>query len=197
MDSEPRKTGIGILGDIPWGTHFCQFYRTKQDLTDILVPYFKAGLESNEFCIWVTAEPLDEKEAEAALRQAVPDLDRYLNTGQIEIIPHTEWYLKGGEFDQQRVLDGWIEKLNSALAKGYEGLRLTGNISWLEQSDWSTFTEYEQAVNEVIGGCRMIAVCTYSLAKCGASDIVEVIANHEFALIKREGQWSVIESSEN
>jgi hypothetical protein len=46
-----RKTGIDILGDVPWGTHFCLFYKTKEDLFDILVPYFKAGLESNEFCI--------------------------------------------------------------------------------------------------------------------------------------------------
>ncbi len=28
-----------------WGIHFCQFYQTKEDLMDILVPYFKAGLE--------------------------------------------------------------------------------------------------------------------------------------------------------
>lgn len=36
-----RKMGIEIIGDVPWGTHFCQFYKTRQDLIDILVPYFK------------------------------------------------------------------------------------------------------------------------------------------------------------
>lgn len=53
-----RKTGIDILGDVPWGTHFCLFYKTKEDLCDILVPYFKAGLENNEFCMWVCWEYL-------------------------------------------------------------------------------------------------------------------------------------------
>jgi len=48
---EKRKSGIDILGDVPWGTHLCQFYHTKEDLIDILVPYFKAGLENNEFCM--------------------------------------------------------------------------------------------------------------------------------------------------
>ena len=43
-----RRTGIETIGDIPWGSHFCQFYRTRQDLTDILVPYFKQGLQDNE-----------------------------------------------------------------------------------------------------------------------------------------------------
>lgn len=37
---ELRKFGIDIVGDVAWGTHFCQFYQTKQDLIDILVPYF-------------------------------------------------------------------------------------------------------------------------------------------------------------
>lgn len=51
-----RKTEIDVVGDAPWGTHFCLFYQTKEDLIDILVPYFKAGLENNEFCMWVTSE---------------------------------------------------------------------------------------------------------------------------------------------
>jgi hypothetical protein len=75
MDNHVRDTGIDVLGHVPWGTHFCQFYQTKQDLVGILVPYFKAGLEQNEFCMWVTAEPLNTGEAEAALREAVPDLE--------------------------------------------------------------------------------------------------------------------------
>jgi hypothetical protein len=63
MAEEIRKTGIDLLGEVPWGTHLCQFYQTKKDLIDILVPYFKAGLESNEFCMWITAEPLSAQEA--------------------------------------------------------------------------------------------------------------------------------------
>jgi len=58
-----RETGIGIVGTISWGTHLCQFYQTKEDLIDILVPYFKAGLENNEFCMWITSEPLRVNDA--------------------------------------------------------------------------------------------------------------------------------------
>ena len=51
VDPQLRKTGIGVVGDVPWGTHFFMFYETKEDLLDTLVPYFKAGLENNEFCL--------------------------------------------------------------------------------------------------------------------------------------------------
>ena len=39
-----RKSGVEIVGDIPWGTHFCQFYQTQADLLDILVSYFRAEM---------------------------------------------------------------------------------------------------------------------------------------------------------
>jgi PAS domain S-box-containing protein len=42
----------------------------------------------------------------------------------------------------------------------------------------------------------MIAICTYSLGQCGASEVIDVVSNHQFALIRREGEWVIIESSE-
>ena len=98
MEEKLRKSGIDIIGDVPWGTHICQFYQTKQDLIDILVPYFKAGLENNEFCMWITSQPLEVNEAKEALRKATPDFDHYLEKGQIEIIPYTYWYFNEGSF---------------------------------------------------------------------------------------------------
>jgi PAS domain S-box-containing protein len=195
MEDELRNSGIDVIGGVPWGTHFCQFYKTKQDLIDTLVPYFKAGLESNEFCMWVTSEPLVVAEAEEAMRKAVNDFDEYLHRGQIEIIPYNEWYLLGGTFDDDRVLKGWVSKLEQALARGYDGLRLTGNTLWLERNHWQAFTEYEAKVNDVIGKYKMLAICTYCLDKCDGTAVIDVVKNHQFALIKQEGKWDIIESS--
>jgi len=117
--TELRKTGISVVGDMPWGTHFCHFYETKEDLLDILVPYFKGGLENKEFCLWVISQPLTEEQARNALRRAVPDVDRHLAERSLEILPHDEWYLKDGTFDLPRVIRGWNEKLEQALARGY------------------------------------------------------------------------------
>jgi hypothetical protein len=66
------KSGLAILGDVPWGSHLCLFHETKPDLLDTVVPYFRAGLENNEFCIWAVSSPLDEDEARNALDQGIP-----------------------------------------------------------------------------------------------------------------------------
>jgi PAS domain S-box-containing protein len=195
MTDETRNSGIDIIGNVPWGTHFCQFYKTKQDLIDILVPYFKAGLENNEFCMWVTSRPLMVNEAQKAMRRVVKNFDEYQHHGQIEIIPYNEWYLLGGIFDDDRVLKGWVNKLEKALARGYSGLRLTGNTFWLERNHWQAFTEYESKVNNVIGKYRMMAVCTYNLDRCDGAAVIDVVKNHQFALVKQEGKWDIIESS--
>lgn len=193
---ELRKTGIDILGDVPWGTHLCQFYQTKKDLLDILLPYFKAGLENNEFCLWITSKPLNQKEAKEAIEKTIPQFDRYLARGQIEIIPYSEWYLKDGSLNAERVLADWIDKLNEGLKMGFEGLRLTGNTFWLEKKHWKEFADYEERINAVIGKHRMIAICTYSLDRCGAFELIDVVRNHQFALIRRQGEWELMESSE-
>ena len=195
MNEYLRQSGIDFIGNVPWGTHFCQFYLTKEDLTDTLVPYFKAGLENNEFCMWVTSQPLDAGEAKEALRKVIPDIDVYLEKGQIEIIPYTYWHVKEGVFNSDRILNGWVEKLNHALERGYEGLRLAGKTSWLEKEDWGDFVEYEKKVDAVISSCHMIALCTYSLDFHGVTEAIDIVANHQFTLVKMEGKWEKIESS--
>jgi len=192
-----RETGIDILGNVHWGAHFCLFYKTKEDLLDILVPYFKAGLENNEFCMWVTSELLSVKEAEDVLGKSIPDFDRYQEKGQIQIISHSDWYFKDGVFNLQRVLNDWIDKLNQALDNGFAGMRVTGNGSGFEKGIWREFTDYEKEVNKAIDNYRMIAICSYSIDECGASEIIDVVNCHQFAVIRHQGKWEVIESAEH
>jgi PAS domain S-box-containing protein/putative nucleotidyltransferase with HDIG domain len=196
MKTNDRITGIGVIGKVPWGTHLCQLYQTKGDLIDILVPYFKAGLNSNELCVWLTSEPLTVKKARASLTGAVRELNDYIKEGQIEIVNASEWYTKSGKFNSEEVLRRWIEKEKLALQKGFDGLRLSGNISWLQREVWEQFADYEQAVDRVIGGHRMIAVCSYCMDKCMASDVIALVNNHRFTLFGQKGNWEVAESAQ-
>ena len=195
MVTEMRKTGIDVVGDMPWGTHFCLFYDTKADLLDTVVSYCKSGLESGEFCLWVVAEPLTIEEAADALKEAVPNWDRYLADFSIEIVSARDWYLQGGTFDLKRVTDGWHEKLARASARGYTGVRVTGDTAWLKKKDWQDFCEYEEGLNEAVANQRLAVLCTYPLAACGAVEILDVVRTHQFALAKRHGSWDVIETA--
>ncbi|MHB8859048.1 MAG: MEDS domain-containing protein [Thermoleophilia bacterium] len=196
MEISQGKTIQELFGRSPQGGHFCLFYQTAEDLFDALVPYFQAGLENNEFCVWVTSEPISVDEALAAMRTRVPDFDEYLEKGSMEIFPYTDWYMKDGYFDAERVLAGWVEKFEQAIGRGFAGMRVTGNTAWLEDSQWCDFADYEAAINGVMQD-RLKVLCTYSLEKCGGVEIMDVVANHEFAIVRRDGEWQTMETSEN
>jgi signal transduction histidine kinase/PAS domain-containing protein len=195
MNTQMRKTGVDVVGDMPWCTHFCLFYETGADLLETLVSYCKAGLENQEFCMWVVAEPFTRRDATRALKQAVPDFDQYLANHSIEIVAAHDWYLQDGTFDLKRVIAGWGEKLVRASARGYTGVRVTGDTAWLKTKDWKDFCEYEESLNQAVANQRLAALCTYPLAGCGAAEILDVVRTHQFAVTRRRGSWDVIETA--
>lgn len=153
MEEKIRKSGIGIIGDIPWGSHICQFYKDKEDLISLLLPYFKAGLENNELCVWVTSVPLRVDDAIRSLKKEVKNLDDYFIKYQIEIYDYCQWYTKSGVFEADKVLDSWIKKEEQALKGGFDGLRVSGDTLWLEKKDWKNFSEYEEKINNTL--CKL------------------------------------------
>lgn len=192
-ETPTRNSGITLVGELPWGSHFCQFYRTQKDMLDIVIPYFRAGLESDELCVWVTSEFLSSVEALTALEAAIPNFSDYRATQQIEIFEYTDWYLQGGTFDLKRTLTMWLDKLKEARARGYRGMRVSGCPHWIDsKKDWDDFSAYEAEINNAIGGTELLVLCTYSLDKCSVAEILDVIRHHEFAMAINRGEWQII-----
>jgi len=196
IDEQLRSTGIGVVGDVPWGTHFFLFHETKEDLIDACIPYFRAGLENGELCLWVIGDPLTEEEVIYCLRDAVPGFDDYFDNRSIEIVRGREWYMTGDDLDLDRVTRGWKQKMERALNGGYAGLRLSADTAWLEKRDWKQFCEYEKEVNDSIVDTPMLALCTYPLPGSAAVEILDVTRTHQFAIARRNKGWEVVETSE-
>jgi signal transduction histidine kinase len=190
-----RDLAIPAIGKAPWGTHFCQFYDSKQDLLDTLVPFFRAGLENNEMCQWMTSDPLTVEDAVEALSREVDDLERRVARGQMLIGPISFWYITSEEVDPERLLNLWTPAIENALTQRYAGLRVTGNESWLPARQWKQFMVYESTFGQKYLNQRVVALCTYPLGMCDSSKMLDVLIRHQFALIKHRG-WTLIEPSE-
>jgi len=187
-----RISGIAAAGNMPWGTHCCLLYKKETELLEILVPYFKAGLENNEFCVWVRAAPADTASAKAALGVAMPEFARYLKRGQIQFLPYDKWYLKNGVFNRKNVLSGWSGKLRHALSRGYVGLRVSGDANWIDKHYKAAFSVYESEAGKALACAKMIALCSYSLSRLEADEIANVVGAHQQTLLKKGKKWQFI-----
>jgi DNA-binding CsgD family transcriptional regulator len=191
-----RDTGLEAIGQIPWGSHFCIFYETKKDLLDIVVPFFKAGLQANEFCLWIVANSdlLTINEAKAVLYEAVPDSERSLKNGNIEIVPYSKWFLTGGTVDVRKAIARFRQRVGAAAKRGFSGTRLTGSPAWMRNNLRArSFREFEQEFDGELTHEPMIAACTFSLRLSGAEDILNAARTHQFAVTVRKGAWKRVE----
>jgi PAS domain S-box-containing protein len=196
MSNQLRKSGIDVLGDIPWGTHFCHFYQTKKDFVELLTAYFKAGLENNEYCLWATSNPFNVEKAMYSLAQSVPGFKNHLSNKSFEILPITEWYLKEGKFNPKEIVTEWIHRLHDAQKRGFDGMRIHGNKGWLEDEDWESYQQYEKELSNSICNQNLIVLCTYPLAKVDASTFLDVAHLHGRVVSTRKGEWKVLQNRE-
>lgn len=192
-----RNSGIETLGELPWGSHVCHFYETREDLLETLVPWFTEGLRSNELCVWVVSEPLSKDCALEALKNAIPELPAYIKQQRLRILRYDEWYLENGSFSSIRVLDNWNTLLEAASLDGLDGLRVTGNTSWVHEGLRESFMEYERSVHCLMRGRRMLALCTYPHSSLGSIDIAETVSSHATALMKKDGRWHAVTRAGN
>ena len=114
------------------------------------------------------------------MRNAVPDFDRYLAAGHIELISGHDWYLQDGEVDASRITAGWHAKLAEAQAKGFAGMRVSGNAFWFQINQWQAFREYEEQLDQSLAGSNMIVLCTYPLRVSRAIDVLDAARAHNF-----------------
>ena len=191
--TQVTECGLRGIQEIAYGTHMCHLYRGRDDLAALLVPYFVAGLRAKERCIWVTSAPLHTADASALLAAAGIDVAAYRKLGALQIVDFSDWYLRDGStLGPEEVCALWIAEEREALAAGFGGLRVTGNVSFLTEESWDAFMDYEDAVDRAFRGRRIVALCTYPARSCGAAGALDIVRRHSCALDHPDERWQVV-----
>ncbi|MBI5055749.1 MAG: MEDS domain-containing protein [Nitrospirae bacterium] len=188
LRSDKRKSGISLIGDLQWGSHFCQFYQTKKDLLDIFVPYFTAGLKNNELCVFITSRALGAEDAKKALKKTLPHFELYAKNGQMQLVPFSRCHEIKGQGAGGKVI---ASLLDSAISKGFDGLRIA--CSFQNKNGGKPLTCFGI---DTINKYNALAAFAYPRNRFDAIGLMEVVKNHRFALVKNSGRWEVLESSE-
>lgn len=185
-----QAPSLNLVNPTP-GMHLCFFYETKAELLNGVISYLKAGLDNHEFCLWVVSSQISPSEAINAFAETTPDVQQRIAAGDLEIIPHTDWYLKNGDFSITGTIEGWKSKLNQKIAKGYSSGRITGDVTWAIAAGWKEFSEYEKALDHEIRKLNISALCTYPLVNCKPDQVLDVVSSHQCVISERVGKLDV------
>ncbi len=159
----------------------------------MLVPYFRKGLEENALCLWLAPMPLRQQVMEA-LREAIPHLEEYQRRGQMQAIPHTDWYLLDGRFNVSTAIGSAASALSQAKQLGLKGVWVAGDTSWLDKKDWPVMVGYEETLSNLMVDVPTVGLCTYPTRAMGIPEALDVFRIHRSILVRREGRWEIAES---
>ena len=188
--SHVTSFGMPGLGAAPYGLHMCHFYPKRQELIDGLVPYFEAGIDNNEYCIWVASSPLPAQDALIEISKSAK-LMQATTSGQLRVFDAIEWYGKPETLDAEATIKRLLDEEQSALADGYQGLRVTGNASFIPRGNWAQLIEFERKLHDRIKDRRIIACCSYSREQCGSVEVMEVVRCHHGSLDRTDDHWDL------
>jgi len=174
------------------GSHTCLSYESEESLLELLKSFFEQGLKFGELCFWVVPLSLGVKGARKALGKLIKDLDRYIEKGQFELWSYNDIYLRSGVFNLDESLGLLAKKESDVLRRGFTGLRVSGDASWLSDADWDNFLAYEKEADKLISGGQITALCTYPAEKLDSAKLFRLSFFHKLVISKRKGKADIL-----
>jgi PAS domain S-box-containing protein len=192
IDINTINSDIDFTVDMPEGSYFSLLYDTDDEMAEVLLKFFDAGLKSNECCLLGLSDENHNKLALDILRGAGIDVDNYLKTGQIMLITCDECYVDNQV--AEREANHWETLYDESISAGFTGLRMFSEFS-IGDDAWDPFIEFEQMGMWVIEKKGIISIFAFQQETRSRSEMIELIGMHDGTIIKQKGRWTLLQSS--
>ena len=119
--------GVNLAGQ----DHVCAFFNTMDEEHRVLRSFYKGGFDRGEKATHIAAA--ENREAYLKrLAEAGINVQEMMDTGQLELVPWTDMYVRDHRFDQDAMLASVEKLIQSGAAAGYTLTRLVGHhMDWL------------------------------------------------------------------
>lgn len=161
--------------DVQLGDHVCLPFDSDEAARAHAVDFTAAGLAGWQrvmlFTDIVTADWLHRQGRAFAAA---------LDSGQLQVHCPEDAHFSSGHFDPQRSIAVLAEATAAAEADGYQGLRVTADMTWAARpaAGVEHLFDFEAAANRLFAGQRLAAVCAYDRRRFDPAAIQRACAAH-------------------
>jgi sugar-specific transcriptional regulator TrmB len=149
--------------------HAILVYDSQEAKRDVLFNYVESGLKNGEAAVYVCSEE-NATQIRDSMKHFGIDVEKYEKTGALRIIGYNDFYIINGKFSIPTTLGFWSKFYNKALAKGFKGLRVTGETAcFFEHNLTHELLEYEKALHRTLE-IPIIAICAYKVDNLNQGD---------------------------
>jgi anti-anti-sigma regulatory factor len=181
------------------GEHACCRFAHADDRRRLALAFVRAGLDRGRRVVYLSDEN-DTARFLADLAASDDRADEALERGQLEVRPAQDEYFPDGTFDPERMSAGLRDEHARALADGYPGLSMAGDMSWalgLVPGLDQLLAAYEHEIATTMEADATAAfLCIYDHGRFGAGTLAELVECHgvdvspELAQVGRVGYLS-------
>jgi MEDS: MEthanogen/methylotroph, DcmR Sensory domain len=164
--------------------HICAFFNGIDEQYRVLRSFIKDGFDQGDR----TFHLVDPERREDHLRRLADtgiNVQEAMANGQLEVQAWQDGPLRGDHFDQEIWLASLEQVLRSGQAAGYAQTRFLAQMEWalVDLPGVEDLIEFETKVNYVVPKYDDAVVCTYDLAKFGASIVIHALRTHPVVII--------------
>ncbi len=158
--------------------HACAFVTSEEEEQAIIDPFFWEGLKRREKAVYiVNPDHRDRHEGRLRAGTSAPEL--------VDVTTWHEAHLKGGSFDQDRMMAALEDQIRDHAATGQPPMRLVGQMGWVTSSPpgIEQLVAYEASVNEVLNRGRTPTVCVYNVKKLSGALLMDLLRAHPLTVM--------------
>src|ERR1700720_882744 len=161
------------------GDHICLIYENPGEQLAAAVPFIIDGLAREERCIYI-ADDRSVEDVVRALAGAAVDVVQERRRGALRLLTPQDTYLRAGRFVPKAMKDFLRQAEADALADGFSGLRLAGEMTWVlePKPGCDRLIEYEALLNQLPTNSKSVILCQYHRSRFGAPCIHDVFRTH-------------------
>jgi hypothetical protein len=158
--------------------HACAFVSGPEEEAAIIDPFFLEGLRRGEKAVYIV-DPEHREAHETRLRAGAPSADL------VDVTTWQDAHLKGGSFDQDRMMASLAEMIETHAATGQPPMRLVGQMGWVFSAPpgIEQLVAYEASVNDVLNRGRTPTVCVYDVRKLNGALMMDLLRAHPLTVM--------------